>query len=258
MVVTDIVNHSREFRRTHGILYPFGFGLAGIVMAFARYYSLSLDTIVQHLATTYPSFMVALSYAVLGSIFKTVGAFVVCMSCMVLVIFAATRHSPTPFIVAYFSQTFVALRSLPRIYLFALAICGLDALTCFMFSSVTGKGIDGFIVNERSTSVLNLFSYISNNMLECWFIFSSMFCFARQPGSPPLKVGSFAVSSLFNRQTDLVYTGCKYYGFLFGCIQYLGYFFHLDLWLVSSPVALAYIVSMFLLANGLSFNPQDK
>ena len=254
MVVSDIINHSREFRRAHNVLFPICFICAGIALSLARLNLLGIDGIVDSLASTYPTFMLVFSYIVISSVILTYTTIAVCLVMISIVIYVATRNSTTSFFRALIRQIATSTKSWLHIYLFALILMTCSAVSSLVLSFLTDKPFAHFVVNNSGVGILNLISYIGNNWIECWFILSSLFCFGRMPGSPPLRICHFAFHILFNTKTDLVYTGCKYYALLFGSVQYVGFLFNIDIWYWFAPLSASYIVSMYLLCNGMSFN----
>lgn len=259
MVVTDIVNHSREFSRHFRLTYFFGFIGVGAALNVYHVYGALIDELVKRLAVTYPPFMLVLTYMFAISWMKFVGLATLCAITMMLITFVATRQSPTPFYVAYFGQLRASLKNMMHLYLFCLILGTMDATVSLLLSAFSDTSVVSILTHSnQSTSVAGLLSLICLRWFECWTVFVTLFCFFRRPDARRLHVSGFAVRCLVMMKTKLVPDGCWYYSLLFGSLDYIDRLFHIDLTWYLAPLCMSYIVSMFLLANGLFFESEKS
>lgn len=259
MIVTDIVNHSREFRRAHHVAYWVGLVGVGAALNVYHVYGLFVDELLKRLAITYPPFMLVVTYMFMMSWLRAIGVIGICAVIMLLISYIATYKSPEPWLPVYFRQLRASMKSWPHIYLFFLICNSLNAGLSTIEAAFSGSSAVSFLVGSADgLSFISLVNLIGWRWFECLSIFVALFCFCRSPDAQRFHVTVFALRCLSTMKSGLVSSGCWYYALLFGCVSYLDRMMHFSLSWYLAPFCVAYIVSMFLLANGLLFQSNQE
>lgn len=251
MFISDIFQHMKGFIKTHPYLFFTFTILIGFVMAGTQFFIDSFDRLMVSAESTYPPFMLLWSNLLLGgflSFFK-----IVIVGFWMIVMFSAVASINTKeFWPTVVRQSKVIWRHFKTIYKFCLWAAVIESIGAGLCHIIFKHPVSSYFQNSDSHGLLTLISMMGYRLIEALTIFTALFCFSREGSQPVLGYFKFMHYAYVKAKTDICYRGCKYYALLFGCVDYVSGYYH-GLSLAFYPLCVAYICSMFLLANGLSF-----
>lgn len=260
MVIRDIFAMMRSFERARLSIFMMTYIVGGAVLSVAHDAYSGLYELFVRMESTYPPVLLLLTNLALGSAVRLIATVTVAFVTMLFIGWLSVSYAPDD--ARNFAtwrkkiriQLGVTLVHLKPIYKLCLLIAMLDTIFAGLLHLVMSREVSHFLFNHGDAGFFQLMGLIGDRWIECALLFGALFALTQNEGSR-LNYGRFLMLSLTDKTNDLVYTGCMYYALLFGCVDYLAtqfaWFSHAPLFV--SPIALLYVVSMYLLGNGVHF-----